>query len=486
MPEILDSFICVLSIQGGASIPLVSVDLTMTINGLNKASVRLPVGNWEINNQPNDITLTRGATASILVAYPGLAGSTRIFTGVVFDYVPAASVKGHEGQLALEVILYGRLYEITTGTLHSGQTAPSSYLDANVYWKTASTTAGEERRPARVNDVDARADFGKALLTSMLELARGSYSPSDSVSEFIKDKFGDNVNAAALAVLNDIDPKLYFRNFTARSRVIDGVVYRINDMTTGDWGIKSFSERLNYLGGLMYFSLLETGDHIYLVPFSPFFESNSAKVIVPEEYTSIIAGQAPQGTPLNYKGAVLTASVGTAQRDTPVAGYYVAPRSSGGRVFVSPIPNIYVKTAVDTTADATAQGPRTSLDVSPDLANNLAKYRYWEERYRGRVYYVSCPYLRLDIAPLTPVRVQTPRSNEVQAALGSATLYGLVTSVRIHLDATQGVAETLFEVGYARNQVDQEQLISAEAQHPLWTFNWKGSTVSGNPRDSRQ
>jgi hypothetical protein len=478
MIDVQDSFVCVLSIKNGASVPLVSVDMVMTINGLNKARVQLPVGNWEINNIPNDVTLKRGAEASILIAYPGMPGVTRIFSGIIFDYAPSTSVKGGEGQLSLEVTLYGRLYQLTTGTLHSSQTSVASYLDANSYWTTASLTTGADRRPARVGEIGAKTDFGQALLLSMKELADGAYSPSDSVSNFIKDKFGNDINAEASAVLNDIQPKLFFRDFQLRDRVIEGIVGRINDLQAGDWSVDSFSKRIGALGVLMYFSLLETGGHIYMVPFSPFFPASIALEIKPETYHSISASQAPDGVALNYQGAVLTASTGVAQRDTPVAGFYVGPKASGGQVYVSPMPTIYVRTSFDVSTDAIT-GPRTSLDISPQLANNLAKYKFWEQRYRGRSYYVSCPYLRLDAAPLTPVRIQTPRSNEIQAALGASTLYGIVTSVSIRLDATQGVAETTLEVGYARNSADQRDLIETEATHPLWTSNWQGSSVSG-------
>jgi hypothetical protein len=484
MLEKVDSFICSLSIGGGATIPLVSVDMTVTVFGLNKASVTLPVGNWEINNLPNDITLKRGASASILISYPGLTGSTTIFSGVLFDFSPSASVKGHEGQLAMEVTLYGRLYHLTTGTLHSSQTAPASYLDANNYWSTASTTVGAQKRAARVEETKANANFGTAFIDSLREIANGSYSPSDSVSDFIKGKFGTDVNAPALDVLDDIDPRLVFRNFAARKLVIDGIVGRINASTTGDWGMRSFKQRIDDLGTLMYFSLLEVGKNIYMVPWSPFFTSGSALVITPDTYHSIAAVQASakEGTALNYQGTVLTSSVGNAQKTTPVAGYYKAPRTSGGRVLVLPMPWIYVRTAVDTTVDVVAK-PRTSLDISQGLANNIAKYKYWEARYGTRTYSVSCPYLRLDVGPLTPVRIQTPRSNEVQSALGTATIYGMVTAVTIRLDATQGVAETILEVGYARNAPDQEQLVEPEASsHPLWSQNWRGSTLSGNPR----
>lgn len=485
MRELVDSFTCVLHITNGASIPLVMADITMTINGLNKAIVNLAVGNWEVNNRPNDITLTRGAAATISVAYPGLTGSTRIFSGVVFDYAPSTTIAAGDGQMALEVILYGRLYQLTTGTLHSGQTAPSSYLDAKVYWSTAAQSTGADLRAARVNEISAKTNFGAAFLTSMKELAAGSYSPSDSVSEFIKTTFGEEVNTEALDVLEDIEPSLIFRDFDARNLVIDGIVGQINKMTEGDWGILSFSKKINDLGALMYFSLLETGDHIYLVPFSPFFVSTSSLAISPDTYNSIAAGQAsPEaGVALNYKGAVLTSAPGIAQKDTPIAGYYVAPASSGGQVYVSPMPSIYVRTATEISTDATATGPRTSLDVSPDLANALAKYVYFDQRYRNRTYYISSPYLRLDIAPLTPVRVLTPRSDEIQSTIGASTIYGLVTAVLIHIDSTQGVAQTKIEIGYARNQVDQEQLISPVAgAHPLWASNWRGSSVSGNPR----
>jgi hypothetical protein len=482
MREEVDSFTCVLSITNGASLPLVMVDLTMTINGLNKATVHLAVGNWEINNRPNDITLSRGASASISVAYPGLAGTTRIFSGVLFDYAPSTTIKGGEGQMMLEVILYGRIYHLTTGTLHSGQTVPSSYLDANSYWSTAALTTGSTKRASRVDEATAQSNFGSAYLTALEELANGSYSPSDSVSEFIKDKFGSDINEAALDVLGDIETFLVFRNFTNRKFVVEGIVGKINEGLQGDWAIKSFSKQIEVLGTLMYFSLLETGDNIYLVPFSPFFETGSAFVITPDTYHAIRAGQAPDGTALNFKGAVLTSSVGVAQKDTPVAGYFKGPASSGGQVYVSPMPSIFVRTANDLTTDTTASGARTSLDVSSDLANDIAKYVYLDQRYRSRTYYVDCPYLRLDLAPLTPVRIQTPRSNEIQATIGASTIYGIVTSIRIHLDSTQGVAETTLEVGYARNQVDQKQLISPIATHPLWAINWRGSTLSGNRR----
>jgi hypothetical protein len=483
----VDGFVCSLHVVNGGDIPLVEANISYAVDGLNKAVLKAAVGNWEINSLPNDITLTRGATAWVTISYPG-QGSVRIFTGVLFDYAPSTSLSGGNGQMSLEIILYGRLYHLTTGTLHSSMTTPQAYLDSAGYWSTARRSTGPVTRPATMNPAVALGNFGVAYLNMLSEIASSAYAPTDSVSEFIKKVFGDNINGPALNVLNDIESFLVFDNFGQgkRKAIITGICSKIDELTTGDWGVNSFMKRIEELGVLLYFSAVEDGSTVRLVPFSPFFRTNQAFKVIPETYYNITSGQSPDGIAINYQGAVLTTATGAALSGSsaPVAGYYRSADAAkiGGQVFTTPMPSIFVMSTSVTTdvADAAVNGPRAFVDVTPDLGAGIAKYKYWEQRFRNRVYYVGCPYLRLDIAPLTPVCIVTPSSDEIQSTIGATSIYGLVTRVSIHLDSTQGVADTQIEVGYARNQVDQQRLIDREASHPIWSGNWTGSTLYGN------
>lgn len=481
MQHKLDSFSLWLSIENGPSVPLVGADILFSVNAKNTATVFLPVGNWEVNNLPNSISYRRGSNATIRIVYPGL-GSTTLFRGVVYDFAPVTHM--NNGVMSVAVTLYGRLYWLMTGTLHSGMTVPASYLDANQYWSTATDQAGEAAKPAQVDPNAASSDFGAALIDALEELASGDYAPKDSVSEAIQNIFGDEMNSKALEVLQEINSYLQFRNFEDRTAIIDGIVLQLNQSMQTDWGVLSFYDRIQQLSARGLFSLIENGSTIELVPLSPAFFANDARAVLPDTYASIVAAQDPSRPLRDYRGCVLTSSPSVAQQNgkaVQVVGFYKG--DGGGQVITVPVPNIFCKTTWgdSTTSDA----PRDVIDIGSDIGNDLAQYFYWENKFYGRTYNIVSPYLRTDIGLLTPLRVQMPRSHELATSLESATIYGLAMSVSIKLDSDQGVASTTIEVGYARTReeqrpIDQPQPGQPTYRHPLWRPLWNGGSLSGN------
>jgi hypothetical protein len=139
---------------------------------------------------------------------------------------------------------------------------------------------------------------------------------------------------------------------------------------------------------------------------------------------------------------------------------------------------VYTRATYTTSKDVATTSPRALVNIKPDFGAELAKFVFLYLKYASRSYFVSCPFLRTDIAPLTPVRLQLPRWREVASALESATIYGLVQSVSITANAAVGSVETVLEIGFARTKADQYDIVDpAATRHPLWSSLWQGSNL---------
>jgi hypothetical protein len=112
------------------------------------------------------------------------------------------------------------------------------------------------------------------------------------------------------------------------------------------------------------------------------------------------------------------------------------------------------------------------------LGDTMARHICLERIYGTRQMTMSVPYFRVDIGPLSSIRVVYP---EVTDQLG-AEVYGSVQQVRISINAAAKTASTTYDVGYVRSFSEQYNDIEPEAEasglsHPLWKYNLYGTRL---------
>jgi hypothetical protein len=122
-----------------------------------------------------------------------------------------------------------------------------------------------------------------------------------------------------------------------------------------------------------------------------------------------------------------------------------------------------------------------TANIPIDAAVDLAKLYALKGNFDNRMIAVSCPFLRMDIAPLSPVRVNMPGSLDLQRALESSSIYGYVDQVVISMSAGERPSSrTTYVIKACRSYTQQRTLVDpfiASGFHPLFTNNWKGSRL---------
>ncbi len=521
--------------------------------GFYTAATQLPDGTFREIFVPNSITWHRGDWAWIVVdsADDSLTKSGVVFSGYIYDYGPAAL---QFGTFAVTVTLFGSMNFLGTGTLQSSTMVPGHYLGDNELWLSSFTqqaSAFNTGNPPPLILAENVKNFGfnSEFLRVLKAIASGEGAPLDSISQLITAYFGNSPNTLALALLNSINAdSLTFRNFGDQadetSAFINGIVNQINLRFNSNWKYMSFLDRIIELGNEMFFSIIELGkpqsavqfqpglgfnavlsggsglnpfSQILLVPTNPFFNSSAAIHINPDTYSGAQQAQDSSGILRDFKGAVLLPATGTVLQQVPadqtVVGFFDGTKMQTtqflqfngtpnpdllGQVIVTAVNPIFVEATWTDAPNATGEksvGQAGHLvNIKPGfLGNTLAAMAYFNAKYAGRTIFVTSPFFRADIAPLTPVRLNLPATHEIAAALESATVYGQVRSVVVSLNATQASAQTRIEIGYMRTKYDQETYIDPnfpssqdDGANPLWATNWNGSTLTGIPYTTPQ
>lgn len=365
-----------------------------------------------------------------------------------------------------------------------------------------------------------------------------------------------NTLALALLGSTDAS-RLNFRTFISqqaqstspneKTAFIAGIVNQINLRFNSNWKYMSFLDRIIELGNDMFFSIIEVGNQnsfsngsvqfqpglgynavlaggaglnpfsqILLVPSNPFFNSSAAIHINPDTYSGVQQAQDPSGILRDFKAAFLLPCVGTVLSQNGanqnIIGFFDGTKQQSsqfiqfngssnpdllGQVIVAPVNPLFVEgswTGATTSSPNGVAQPGYLSNVSPDfLGNTLAMMAYFNAKYAGRTMFVTSPFLRADIAPLTPLRLNLPATHEIAAGLESAVVYGQCRSVTISLNATHATAQTRIEIGYIRTQYDQETYVDPnfpssqqDGANPLWATNWNGCTLTGIPYNTPQ
>ncbi len=459
-----------------------ALTMTFAANGVNVANVDLSVGTkGEVGGGRLDLRgLVRGSRARIRTTdtfEQVFAGPQRnflvsnvLFDGVLDDFFPGMSV----GQFQLKLRIVGRLSWLASGTLQSSNIVPSSYLDRGVSWNTA---FGQLPFYSISNSL-AKQEFWGALRSTLLEIATDDRAPTDSLTAQIQQEFGRTTNSLAAEVLGDITAPvpLVCRFPGSRDTVIDGFVDTINTLFTTNWAYETFLNRIIKIGGMLRFAVLEAGESIQVIPWVPCAPSANALILNPDTYQVV---QSNLTSYRRYSGAVLV-SGGARDSDSTdsglVIGRYRRTDRQVGQVHVAAAPEFMASLGASQFSEPNTASRSYTGELGP-IGDELAKAFCWEEMYGPRKLRVQCPFMRMDIGPLSQVKLPFPANPDIQWAVESPGMYGLVEQVIITVDCTTAQVSTTFDLGFVRSFDQQQEIDQQFTGHPFWNRYFIGSPL---------
>jgi hypothetical protein len=467
----------------GGAYALQGVHAKFSKNGVNVCICVLAVGRNEQDSSVN-VGFERGDEASITVSnatpvntggsteYLYLtSGSFTLFNGVIDDFGPAAI---DFGRYSVQVVIRGEAAYLASGTFGSSGVISKSYLDTNVspIFGQASEDLGQ------MNIVAASNDLWGELSRVLIRTATATPPVKESVTKFIIEEFGADINDVAASSLSSTDGNLVW-NQAVGSGTASGIVMNINQMLPIEWYHESFLNRITSFGEMLRFVVLETNKGIKVVPYHPFFRRADAKEIRPNTYSSIRYKFTPYSL---FAGTVLVC--GTAQDrgdddgNSMIVGSYKMLGRPLGMVNVTSVPPYL--TVPDTNIITGGDGKRRLLPMSRSVGDRIAKIMTWELNYASKSIEVSCPFLRGDIGPLEAVKVTMPDIPEIQTGGETKAFYGSVQSVSIDIDAANSSASTTYDIGFVRSYQHQKFLIDPDlfaGEHPFFDTNYIGGRL---------
>lgn len=469
----------------GARFELHTCNVTYTDNDLNVADCNIALGYLAANGSAEAVSLDypRFTPASIEVesasvyssgelSASGAKGPYTLFKGVLDDLGPSSI---GVGSFHISVRLLGRLSLLHTGSMQSNSVMANQYGDLTFpVTSTLGTTALLET-PA-----DDAVSFGALLLDAMLKvtsdfaLARRTQS-AELLQQYFGIAFG---NEKAAEILKEI------RQNGAEELVVDGpegftqaLAIVTDQLFRNDINGMSFYNSFQHLGGVLGFRLLELPSGIRLIPFTPFVASQDCMEIAPDSY--LIANRSVASAQ-QCSGVALANGSPDAADGAPFVGMYARP-SGDGQLAILPAPAHLASVGfLNFTEPSTPKPDTMPLVVSEEVRNTIgaaaAREACLAANYEQRYYVVVCPFVRMDLAPCSPVVIRYP---EMYANIGSfaSSIYGSVKTVNINIDVA-GQVTTTITVGYARASSQQESEIdTAERTHPVWTTTFTGSGI---------
>ncbi len=505
----------VLVIGSGAdedTLPLSGFSANFSADGPNTASCCLAVG-WlgKLGGRVVErMSYERGLVARISVevedsylingASNGRAANNfTLFRGYVDDVGPSGV---SAGQYTVDVRLNGRLNCLNTGTLQSSLYTAGEFADFTTPMPTAADIKGLIFDKAAVT-----ADFGLGFLQGLYGMATNDDAASASVSAAqLVSIFGNRRNIEAARLLASLDS---YVNWGPGLDV--GIKTHIASLlerwNLTDFRYDSFYSRLQQIGQLLGFRLIETGEWLALVPYSPFAPSSACTAIRPDTYSAISRSV---GDARQYCGVAL-ASSRDAMTTVPYAGIYRRPSPSVGG-FTNFFPTADTLTGRDpgqllitdapvylrSNTPSALGGDNGLLEcdsanlgfVTPEIREQLgdavAREFLLSQNYRSRCYTIQSPYLRPDLSPLTPVKVTYPSMPGVP---NQQAIFGSITGISVDVNSLQPSVSTTIRVGYARTALQQQREIDdtpyASRPHPLWSQSFTGLRLDALPNGSK-
>jgi hypothetical protein len=465
-------------------------------NGINAAEVIVNTGTGE-NQGQQIVNLQRGDEAYVLIenaevivsGYVDIFSSLvkrdfKLFTGVVDDFGPTELAPGI---FALQIKLFGRLVWLNSGTMNSTAIRPNQYTDMRVQ---LASQFGAYFSKFQLDPAKTLNGLGDQLKSVFNESAISTESPAGSITEDLKEYFNIPGNTIVSTTIQSMVGDLLWRDIkNAEGDIITGdivnsVCLRLNEALLNDWFMESYLNKIQNIGAQLKFSVVENSDTIKMVPYTPFFRSTDAYPILPQTYS---AAQWIRNGYTNYQGVALLSGPGSQSgQNSLIVGKYKRIGKSMGIIHVAEAPSVLLReNPAGQHADGPDPGtdPRISIGDIGNLGDRYAKVMAWELNYSSRALRVTCPMLRTDIGPLTAVRVDFPNTPDIGFATGTPAMYGSVQSVTIYLDATQGKAQTSFDVGYVRSYQQQTREIDPDitgGEHPFFKTSTIGCRLDSN------
>lgn len=490
----------------------------MQVNGVPVCQVILGAGrSTEDPTRTVDVAFSRGDQAQLVlsnlrdtasgdsVSYN--ANAYTLIDGRIDDFGPAGLSFGRAGFM---VRIVGRLSDLSTGTLAANGFNPASWRTSNSIFSPYAMDTVD------VDDVlSADKNFWVGLQKALLRILKqddlpptteaGDTSgpkvrapPQENLRSFLIDRFGSRVNQLAIALLAPANTVglLPIRNALLDrpgvkgdgdapeelgSSLIESICRNLAQVINETFSFEPVLHKLMQLGDLLRFKVIETGNDIRVVPWTPFFRTRDTTRIRASTYNSL-SWKSSEYSPC--MGTVLVD--GTESVDTSVVvGYYAGPDDENGlgQVHVGPVPQVFAGHSWNMfLANGAAQDDfhRSIMSIikSDDPStpmNRLAKLMTWEMTYAGQTVTVTCPFMRSDIGLLQAVQIDGPPIPELRLSVDDAAVYGSVTAIDIQVDAAQGTASTTYTVGYARGYEHQRKLIDPmldAREHPFFDRNY--------------
>ena len=458
---------------GGVSYPLIGVDVNYTTLGINSCVCSIAVGRGASSGSgaPVSLAFTRNTAAQVHVYSDPIStnGQTDVLPPngfLVFDgFVDVGGPTSVSfGGFSAQVRLMGKLSKLNNGTVQTSNIVPSSYADTTV----------NLNRTLVLSPLADIAKFGTALTSALVKMATGGVADTPGiVVTALRAAFGETVNAEAAAMLGQIVSHL-----DLRSDLVEGHAVTLHEMyiqsLTASTRMDSFYRKLLHLTDALKFRLLEIPGGIYLVPYNPIFPISFARDITPQTYSSL--SWSTEGAS-QYAGAAL---IGKAKGEPIVVGLYQRP-GGAGLVMTEMAPQICMYgggNAVTSPMLAKVTADRTApffIENIGSLGDNMARQLCLERIYAARQVQITVPFFRVDIGPLSSVRILYP---EITDQLG-AEVYGSVQQVRISINASSKTATTTYDVGYVRSYSEQQSDIedAPDVLHPIWAYNLYGTRL---------
>ncbi len=474
------------------------------------------------------LNFTRGQACEIIILnasavsdisstqFKDITGPMTLFTGTINDFgTPDVAY----GRLTYQVQVLGSLAWLASGTLQSSSVIPKSYLDSNVRY---SDLAGSITGFA-LDETKASVDFGTEFIAALNRIANDKNWVQDSVTLAIQDTYGLSTNTKASEILGEIktvtDSTIHLAFNLAADAIVSGLVTNLNTMFDGDWYYESFFNRITKTGELLWFQIVEHGNTIRLVAFTPFVPSTEVYTLYPSTYTRM-NWQFDSQPFLNYNATVLTAGMNSnaqSVNDGLIVGTYKRPGEPLGLVWVQPAPEFMSSLSFNEYNDKNPNDPSIARNQTlgvecQSLGALVARSLLWQHNYQRRSVTLSFPFVRTDVSPLTNVKIDLLNTPDVTATTGTNSttvtpaMYGSVMGVSIEIDATSGTVQTNYQVGYIRSFKQQEEIDTAltavitdtakdqhghlldtrdkNSVHPYFTSYYKGAKLDGSPRAS--
>jgi hypothetical protein len=429
------------------------------------------------------------------------------------------------GSFSIKVLMQGVLSLLDHGTLGSNSFVPKHYMDGNIIADIVAETTkiGEIANFIKPELVEKSGMF-TGMMQSFIDIANDQeIRDGDGITPFIQKYFSTEDNSVCANILagigsdvaaGSLDPAkavednqlfqasssaespsgagLVFKAFNDKNitdeEFISGIVENLNNAQRDNGPYDSFLSRILGYGQQLMFSTVETPYAIWTVPFVPYFNSADAYTINADTISQVDWRLNPNTMLEMYQGAVLTPGIGAflanSQTDSDVIAGFRLPIT--GRVLTIPIPSVLCSIGNDIVMDnnedgAAVQAREVVSNLPTQAATDLAMLYTYKGNFDNRMISVSSPFLRMDIAPLTPVKVNMPGSLDLQRALESSSLYGYVDQVVISMSAGERPrSSTTYVVKACRSYTQQKSLVDpfvSSGFHPLFTHNWKGSRL---------